>query len=91
MQRPPVHPDVRLSLRRLSAPHALSFGNTLLERGCNGSISFGEFVDVARHWVTELPDQSALYLAALVALDMSDNLIDDDPFEYGGPPMPSCN
>ncbi|MCA8964352.1 MAG: hypothetical protein H6838_14310 [Planctomycetes bacterium] len=91
MQRPPFPPDVRLSLRRLSAPHALCFGNTLLERGNNGSISFGEFVDVARHWVAELPDQSALYLAALVALDMSDNLTDDDPFGPSGPPQPSRN
>lgn len=86
MHRPTQQPDVRLSLRRLSAPHALCFGNTLLEHGSNGSISFGTFVDVAREWVAERPDQSAFYLAALVALDMSDDLVKGEP-----KPQPSSN
>lgn len=89
MHRPPTRTDVRLSLRRLSAPHALCFGNTLLERGCNGSISFGAFVDVARDWVAERPEESALYLAALVALDMSDD-VTNDPCANGSRP-PSRN
>lgn len=79
MPRPTHPPDVRLSLRRLSAPHALRFGNSLLQRGSDGSIAFGAFVDVAQQWVRERPDQSAFYLAALVALDMSDDLGGDAP------------
>ncbi len=79
-------PDLRLSLRRLTVPHALSFGHSLLERGQGRSIAFGEFVEVAREWVVERPDQCAFYLAALVALDMSEPEV-----ETNSPPAPSPN
>lgn len=60
----------RDSLRRLAMPHALHFGSRLLHRGTGGVITFREFVDVARELVSQRPEQTAVYLAALVALDM---------------------
>jgi hypothetical protein len=51
-------------------PHALHFGSRLLHRGTGGVITFREFVDVARELVSQRPEQTAVYLAALVALDM---------------------
>ena len=64
------HP-ARASLRRLTTPLALAFGTRLLNRGTDGTITFREFLAVARELVTLRPEQSAVYLAALVALDMS--------------------
>ncbi|MEO6597159.1 MAG: hypothetical protein ABIP94_20640 [Planctomycetota bacterium] len=64
------HPAARNSLRRLTTPHALNFGSRLLHRGSGGVITFREFVAVAREYMDQLPEQSAVYLAALVALDM---------------------
>jgi hypothetical protein len=58
------------SLRRLTTPHALRFGSRLLQRGTGGVITFREFVAVARELVALRPEQSAVYLAALVAIDM---------------------
>lgn len=77
---PPSPPfDSRAALRRLSAPHALAFGSRLLDRDrcAEGTIAFREFLDVARELVTKVPEQSAVYLAALVALDMGsdDNIL----------------
>jgi hypothetical protein len=63
-------PAARDSLRRLTTPHALHFGSRLLRRGKDDVITFREFVDVARELVATWPEQSAVYLAALVALDM---------------------
>lgn len=60
----------RDSLRRLATPHALHFGSRLLHRGDGGVITFREFVAVARELVLQRPEQTAIYLAALVALDM---------------------
>ena len=71
-------PAARRSLRRLTCPHALDFSTRLLERGANGVLTFREFVDVARAVGREQPDESAGYLAGLVALDM-------------GSPQPSRN
>lgn len=62
----------RESLRRLATPHAIDFGTRLLHRGHDGTISFREFLAVAREFVEQRPAQSAVYLAALVALDMGD-------------------
>lgn len=79
--------EARESLRRLALPHALDFGARLLSRGQGGIIGFREFVAVARAFVTERPEDSALYLATLVALDM--NRVEDEL----GPPdrTPSAN
>lgn len=74
------------ALRRLSAPHALAFGHRLLERGDGSTIPFREFVSVARELVCQLPEQSAVYLAALVALDMH-----NEDCLIGPPPGPSPN
>ena len=71
MNKPPPHSASCSALRRLTAPHALAFGSRLLDRGQDGSITFGEFLSVARELIALLPEQSAVYLAALVALDMS--------------------
>lgn len=68
--------EARESLRRLALPHALDFGARLLGRGEGGVIGFREFVAVARAFVAERPDDSAVYLATLVALDM--NRMDDE-------------
>ncbi len=70
----PTQTVARDALRRLSAPHAIAFGSRLLERGQAktrpGQITFREFLGVARELVAQKPEQSAIYLAALVALDM---------------------
>lgn len=86
MNHPTPFPTARESLRRLATPHALAFGDRLLCRGKGGVITFREFVAVAREWVTQLPDQTAVYLAALVALDMGG---DDEPTTR--PAKPSTN
>lgn len=65
------HPAARESLRRLTTPHALHFGSRLLRNGSTDTITFREFVAVARELVTQSPEQSAIYLAALVAMDMA--------------------
>jgi hypothetical protein len=85
---PPTPPDLaRASLRRLATPHAIDFGTRLLQHGRNGVISFREFVAVARAFVAEQPEASAVYLATLVALDIGRG--DDD--ETRKPPPPSAN
>lgn len=71
MRHPVPSPTARDSLRRLATPHAIDFGARLLQRGSGGTISFREFVAVAREYVSERPDQCAVYLAVLVALDMN--------------------
>ncbi|MFO1078651.1 MAG: hypothetical protein U1E73_13080 [Planctomycetota bacterium] len=77
----------RAALRRLSAPHALAFGSRLLSQGTGGPITFREFLCVAREWIAATPDQAAVYLAALVALDMST----DDSLLAPVPSTPSPN
>ena len=72
----------RDSLRRLTTPHSLNFGSRLLRRGTGGVITFREFVAVAREFVAQMPDQTAIYLAALVALDMGS---DEEPRKPRGP------
>jgi hypothetical protein len=71
MNKPTPPEQVRFALRRLTAPHALAFGSRLLQTGGPGTITFREFVDVARDLVQQLPEQAAVYLAGLVALDMA--------------------
>lgn len=87
MTQPVPSPAARDSLRRLATPHAIDFGTRLLHRGTGGTIPFREFLAVARDYVSQRPDQSAVYLAALVALDMA-NAEDDTPH---GPAQPCSN
>ena len=87
MHHPSPPALARASLRRLATPHAIDFGNRLLGRGEGGLIRFREFVAVAREFMAERPDQTAFYLAALVALDMGSQ--DDD--DESSPPQPSRN
>lgn len=93
MKQPSPPIDPRTLLRRLSAPHAIAFGSRLLERGDHGAglgkgtITFREFLNVARELVTQMPEQSAVYLAALVALDMSS----EDSILFGQGEGPSPN
>jgi hypothetical protein len=77
----------RDSLRRLLTPHALDFGARLLRSGNGGTIRFREFVAVARELVRERPEQSALYLATLVALDMHGE--EDGPRPMAPAPSPN--
>lgn len=66
-----VHaPDPDLALQRLCAPHARLFGERLLARAHDGTVTFQQFVEVARELVQALPEGAATWLAALVALDM---------------------
>lgn len=69
-QMPPPRAS-RTALRRLSAPHALAFGSRLLSQGVGGPLTFREFLSVAHELIATMPEQAAVYLAALVALDMS--------------------
>jgi hypothetical protein len=87
MRHPVPGRAARDCLRRLSTPHALDFGTRLLHRGSGGVISFREFLAVARDFVRERPEQTAVYLAALVALDMSS--ADEDASR--GTAAPSAN
>ncbi|HEB52736.1 MAG TPA: hypothetical protein ENI87_05730 [bacterium] len=73
MTTPATSLQTRHQLRLLTTPHALDFGNRLLGRSSNGVLTFREFVDTAREMFAEHPEQCATYLAALVALDMSDD------------------
>lgn len=79
----------RASLRHLCVPHAIDFGHRLLHKGGGGVLTFREFVAVARDVVAERPEETALYLAALVALDMEAEAHDDvaEPVR----PLPSAN
>ena len=87
----PAAPVARDALRRLLTPHALDFGTRLLHRGSSGVITFREFVAVARDFLNERPEQGALYLAALVALDMSTPDAGADGGAPRAPVCPSCN
>lgn len=89
MRQPVPTPAARDSLRRLATPHAIDFGARLLHRGTGGTISFREFLAVAREYVSERPDQTAVYLAALVALDM--NAQDDERQRPAPAPEPCPN
>lgn len=62
--------DPDTMLHRLCAPPARLFGERLLARAEDGSVTFQQFLEVARELVRTLPDQTAVWLAALVALDM---------------------
>jgi hypothetical protein len=87
MRHPVPARAARDCLRRLVTPHALDFGTRLLHRGSGGVISFREFLAVARDFVRERPDQTAVYLAALVALDMGSG--DDDAPHAAAAPSPN--
>jgi hypothetical protein len=85
---PPVtSPVARDSLRRLASPHANDFSCRLLDRGTDGVLTFQEFLAVAREIVGERPNETAIYLAALVALDIG--APDDDDLRRT--PSPSSN
>ncbi len=87
MRHPVPTRTARDCLRRLATPHALDFGTRLLHQGSGGVISFRQFLTVARDFVRERPEQTAVYLAALVALDMG-TTGDDGP---RASPAPSAN
>lgn len=86
---PPTPPDLaRASLRRLATPHAIDFGTRLLRKGRDGD-ELAEADDaVARAFVAEQPEASAVYLATLVALDIGRP--DDDSTGHR-PQPPSVN
>jgi len=86
MKPPPCRAAARESLRQLAIPHALAFGSRLLDRGNNGVITFREFVAVARELIAQVPEQTAVYLATLVALDMGN---DEEPSSRPIHPSPN--
>lgn len=91
MSPSPSSPVARASLRRLATPHALDFGSRLLQHHTNGVLTFREFVTVARELVAEQPEQTAIYLAALVALDMGTDPDDDSGEDRTRAALPSRN
>ena len=76
------HHTARDSLRRLTSPHAMNFGSRPLRRGIGGVITFRGFVAVAREFVSQMPEQSAVHLAALV--DMCRDMIPHEPARPSG-------
>jgi hypothetical protein len=57
-------------LRELCAAAASTFGSRLLARAEGNLVTFRAFVITAREMVAAYPEQTATYLAVLVALDM---------------------
>ncbi|MFT4515773.1 MAG: hypothetical protein ACI89X_004311 [Planctomycetota bacterium] len=74
-------PYARQTLRHLISSQALDFCGRLLTRSKDGILTFREFNDTALEIVREQPDDAAIFLAALVALDMGipDPDLDDLP------------
>jgi hypothetical protein len=68
----PSEPDESAdsALRGICARPAALFGQRLLERVEGRTISFPSFVATARELVSLWPEETATYLAALIALDM---------------------
>ena len=84
-------PHARASLRRLTAPHAITFSARLLQRSSQGVLTFRAFVQTAREFVREEPDRCATYLAALVALEMGAPDDDAERGDRSARPGPSRN
>jgi len=63
-------PHARQTLRNLTSSHALDFCGRLLARSQNGILTFREFYSTSLDIVREQPEDAAMFLAALVALDM---------------------
>jgi len=71
-------PHARQTLRHLTSSQALDFCGRLLERSQNGILTFREFYSTSLDIVREQPQDAALFLAALVALDMGAPDIEPD-------------
>jgi hypothetical protein len=63
-------PHARETLRHLTSSQALDFCARLLSRSKNGILTFREFYATAVELIREQPQDTAVFLAALVALDM---------------------
>jgi len=63
---PPIDPD----LQRIIAGYGLVFGHRLLEQAGDEILRFRQFLDVAIELVEERPEDAAMYLAAMVAVDI---------------------
>lgn len=81
-------PQARQTLRHLTSSHALDYCERLLSRSKDGMLTFREFYDTALEVVREQPDDAALFLAALVALDMG--VPDPDPDDMPVRPTEPC-
>lgn len=79
MQTSAHTPHARQTLRHLTSSQALDFCSRLLRRSKDGMLTFREFYDTALEVVRKRPDDTAMFLAALVALDMG--IPDPDPGE----------
>ena len=80
-------PHARQTLRHLTSSHALDFCGRLLSRSNSGVLTFHEFHATALEVIREQPAEAALFLAALVALDMGapDIAPDDIPMHSHAP------
>lgn len=76
------------TLRQLTSTHALDFCSRLLSQDTNGVFTFREFAQTAREMIREHPGDMAVFLAALVAIDM--DVQEMDPTEPPTrPPAPT--
>ena len=81
-------PHARQTLRHLTSSQALDYCGRLLSRSKNGILTFREFYDTALEVVRKQPQAAALFLAALVALDMG--VPDPDPDDIPSRPTDPC-
>ena len=88
MQPHAPSPHAHQTLRHLISSQALDFCGRLLSRSNDGMLTFREFFDTALEIVREQPDDAALFLAALVALDM--NVPDPEPDDMPWGPNEPC-
>jgi hypothetical protein len=90
MPQPELAAASREALRRLAMPQAILFGQRLLARSRDGMIHFREFVEVAREFQRDRPEETAQYLAVLIALEMGRPDPEIDP-AVRPPTQPSHN
>ena len=88
MPSPALHPDARQILRQLTSKQAIDFCRRLLDRTINRVLTFSEFHDTARELVNEEPEDAALFLAALVAIDVGSPAAGEEPGQAPRPPPP---
>ena len=86
---PTAHtPQARQTLRHLTSSQALDFCGRLLSRSKEVILTFREFYDTAIEVVLEQPEDTAMFLAALIALDMG--VPDPEPDEMPARPAEPC-
>jgi len=83
--------DANQILRRLTNRQAVDFCSRLLRHSTDRVLTFREFHATARELIDERPRDAALFLAALVAIEVNTTTA-DGPLQKGMPPhSPSQN